>query len=365
MSRPVVPAIAFLVVLVIALSLVVGIVLRPWDTSVFASLGSTSPFVSGGQRSEPSYVGSENTVGWQGHVRDLGTIDRGRAGFVVYGCASCHGLDGKGTRFAPMRISNVEQVRMMVRAGPGGMPSYPKDYMPDEDVNAITAWLLAQQPPVTPKPQPTTPAPTATVTPPPTTTTPTGKPQSGDPVRGASVYSSAGCAACHGKDGKGTSFAPALNSPDLSQKFPTDAAMSNLLRSGKGAMSPYDAGRLPEKNLADVVAYMRSLSGSTPAPTTTPTTTTTTTAAQPKGDATHGEAVYSSSGCAACHGKGGKGSTFAPALNSPSLAQKYATDSSIGAVMRSGIGSMGAYDAGRLSDADLADLIVYLRSLWR
>lgn len=264
-SRPVVPALAFLAVLGMALMLIVGIVLRPWN-QVTADVGAP-----GYNRSQVGIVGVTDQVDWSHSTLGGAFSDRGQAGFVAYGCASCHGLDGRGTRWAPMSVINADQVRAMVRVGPRGMPVYSKEYLVDEDVDAIAAWLLQQKasapktqtPTPTPTPTtttaPTTPAGSTTTQPAPTgTPEPTTTPVSGDAAKGAALYTSLSCAACHGQGGKG-GFAAALNTPEFVGKYATDDSLAAIIRSGKGAMSGYDANRLPDASMADLVAYIRSL----------------------------------------------------------------------------------------------------------
>ncbi|MDP2660984.1 MAG: cytochrome c, partial [Dehalococcoidia bacterium] len=155
--RPVVPALAFVIVLGLALLLIAGIIVRPWEFAAGGSqvnmLAAQSP--SGYDRSPLSFVGSTKEVGWAPMYDTDLSGNSGRAYYVQYGCGSCHGLDGKGSSYAPLRVASAEQVLMMVRVGPGGMPVYPKGYLPDEAVKAIAAWLIAQQPSVKPQPTPT------------------------------------------------------------------------------------------------------------------------------------------------------------------------------------------------------------------
>ncbi|MDO8472335.1 MAG: c-type cytochrome [Dehalococcoidia bacterium] len=284
-TRPVVPTFAFLIVLGFALLMVVGIVIKPWDIVS----GSRVSVVASGvpenySRSELSFVGDVNTVGW--HYNPMAGMNmpesNGQQYFIFYGCASCHGVDGRGTSYAPMRIAQASQVLAMVRIGPSGMPVYPKEYLPDDMVAQIAEWLMSQQPPPpnptpTPAPVTTTPTPTpaptgtptgtpgvtptATPTPLPTTTPipSTPVPAKGDADHGAKLYTSLGCAACHGAGGKGSAFAPALNTPAFASKFAADSDIVTIMRNGKGMMPAFDSGRLTNGDMADLIAFMRSL----------------------------------------------------------------------------------------------------------
>lgn len=266
-KRSPVPALAFVVVLGLALLLIAGIIVRPWQMVSGGSkvdvLDAQAP--SGYSRSPVDYVGSNLDVGFDPQPAAGDTsANAGKAYFVEYGCVSCHGIDGKGTSYAPMSISSAATVLAMVRSGPGGMPVYPKDYLPDDTVKAIAAWLLAQQPPTTsiPTPTPTTaattpPTTTTAATPPATTTTATQP--AGDLVHGASVFSgSLGCSACHGQNAAG-GFGPALNNAQFAQGYPTDASLAAIIRDGKDTMPAFDTSRLSDADLADLIAYIRSL----------------------------------------------------------------------------------------------------------
>ncbi|MBI2865869.1 MAG: cytochrome c [Chloroflexi bacterium] len=290
MSRPVVPVLAFTLVLALALGLILGIILRPWvGLAAGTYLSVDAPSGTGYSRSALSYVGDSRSVNW-GHSAQFlhPELEEGKAYYVAYGCASCHGLDGKGSRWAPMEVSSPGQIGIMVRAGPGGMPAYPKAYLPDEHLEAITSWLASQGavvarptptplPTPTPEPTPASPEPTpvppsegtpvvpseeASPTPMPTPTpspTPTPAAVAGDPERGLALYTQNKCSRCHGKAGAGTDLAPALDTAEFHDKFAQDGDLVRLLREGIGDMPGYDSTKLPEQGLADIIAYVRSL----------------------------------------------------------------------------------------------------------
>lgn len=272
MSKPIVPVLAFTVVLALALALIVGIILRPWGDLSGTYLNSGIVAAKGYDRSVATYVGVSKPISWSHNALTRPEVHAGKAYFVSYGCASCHGLDGKGSRWAPMELSSVGQVRLMVRAGPGGMPEYAKEALPDDHVDQIANWL-ASQGAIVPKPTPT-PAPTAIPAPGPTpvsgatpdttvqptaTPAPTPAPLKGDVSRGQELYTGKKCARCHGKEGVGTDMAPALNTAKVADKYATDEALAQLLRKGSGDMDGYDSTRLSDQELADIIAYMRSL----------------------------------------------------------------------------------------------------------
>jgi mono/diheme cytochrome c family protein len=64
------------------------------------------------------------------------------------------------------------------------------------------------------------------------------------------------CAGCHGSTGQGD--AP-LHGPLLRVYYKTDAALAGVIRNGVGTMPPTTTDDVSDRELADVVAYVRSL----------------------------------------------------------------------------------------------------------
>ena len=80
--------------------------------------------------------------------------------------------------------------------------------------------------------------------------------QAADTQNGAKLYAQY-CVSCHGTNGKGN--IPGV--PDFSRNnalFRSDGALFNSIKMGKGAM-PGFLGILRERDLFDVIAYMRTL----------------------------------------------------------------------------------------------------------
>jgi cytochrome c oxidase cbb3-type subunit 3 len=105
------------------------------------------------------------------------------------------------------------------------------------------------------------------------------------------------CSTCHGADAGGD------EGPDL-RGVPArlgDAAAENIIRRGiPGTTMPRFPG-LSDKDAANIVGFLRSLDIAT-------------TSGTVKGDAKHGEALYQSSGCSACHIIAGQGGVVGPEL---------------------------------------------------
>ena len=95
--------------------------------------------------------------------------------------------------------------------------------------------------------------PTATVPP---TSTPTTGPEFSDPIvqAGYSVFVAAGCSACHGQNGEGTTIAPAL--PGHS-----DGQVRRQVRAPVGIMPVFPPDKISASELDNLVAYITSLGG--------------------------------------------------------------------------------------------------------
>lgn len=64
--------------------------------------------------------------------------------FVTEGCASCHGLDGRGGIIGPSIIgTKAEKLRVETLVGPKGMPPYAASALSDQELADIAAFLNA------------------------------------------------------------------------------------------------------------------------------------------------------------------------------------------------------------------------------
>jgi cytochrome c oxidase cbb3-type subunit 3 len=107
------------------------------------------------------------------------------------------------------------------------------------------------------------------------------------------------CAFCHGLTGGG-GRGPALSSGRFVHGSTTDD-ISNVIRSGvPGTTMP--AFEFEKSELNELIAYVRSLSGSAPK------------ASPVAGDRVKGREIYDRSGCGGCHRIGMEGSVFGPEL---------------------------------------------------
>ncbi len=97
-------------------------------------------------RTEQAFVGPSMAYRGAGQtgtapaVTDPGT--RGSALLVNHGCASCHGLDGRGATVGPPIAGfDATDMRAKTDRGPGGMPAYGQAVLSESDLDAIAAHL--------------------------------------------------------------------------------------------------------------------------------------------------------------------------------------------------------------------------------
>lgn len=71
-------------------------------------------------------------------------VARGRELLVADGCASCHGLEGRGGPVGkPIVGFSAAELRAKTTKGPGGMPAFDKRGLSDEDLAAMAAYLAS------------------------------------------------------------------------------------------------------------------------------------------------------------------------------------------------------------------------------
>ncbi len=75
-----------------------------------------------------------------------------------------------------------------------------------------------------------------------------------DAKKGKELYLSHGCYECHGTVGQGGSAGPRIAPPRTSEE-----AVARYLRQPSGQMPPYTAKVLPDADVADIFAYLKSL----------------------------------------------------------------------------------------------------------
>ena len=289
------PFIGVIILVTTVLVLVVQMTIRPWATDDYGSQTHLSMVeeLNGYTRTELTYIGdiSEAPLGWEpsDHAR---ASSEGYAEFVGYGCASCHGLDGKGSNSVPsVTGTSPRRLANMLEKGPKTMPAYADSHLVGADMDAIAAYLgsFAEATPTpepiarvtaTPFPMPTataapivaptaTPIPVATLAPgiptptpaPPTPTTePTATPAPVDTAHlenAQRLFFDVGCDICHGELAEGSSDGPTIEdlTADDIRNFVRDPQRPANSKFSE-AMDPYDIGSLSEEELDEIIFFL-------------------------------------------------------------------------------------------------------------
>jgi mono/diheme cytochrome c family protein len=169
----------------------------------------------------------------------------------------------------------------------------------------------------------------------------------GNAQNGKRVFESQGCGNCHGDQGQGLSnaakaeAAPRIGPPRLSQTL-----FVNFVRSPVGKMPPYGSKAISDAELADLYAFLQSL------------------APIPKADiasanAQTGQRLFTSYGCYECHGNEGQGATQTGASRIGPIRIPFPA---FVVYVRQPTGQMPPYASKAVSDAELADIYVFLQS---
>ena len=189
--------------------------------------------------------------------------------FVQFACSSCHGEQGKGGVSPDVpaltdvgKTLTLSQLTTIIDHGLGESANPQKPYMPvwgpvisKSQVNDLVEYLHAGLPAVvdaTPVPVPR---------------------DQGPAVAGAALYVRDGCINCHGPSGLGgvanplsaDKTIPSLSGQNFRQEFNTNAKIVDVIRSGSVigkapiASMPHWGGILSDQDLADLVAYLKTL----------------------------------------------------------------------------------------------------------
>ena len=189
--------------------------------------------------------------------------------FTQFACSQCHGEQGKGDVSPDVpaltgvgKAFSVAQLTDIINHGLGEVSNPEKPYMPvwgpvisKTQVNDLVEYLQAGLPKV----DDTEPV-----------TVPTDQ---GAAVAGAALYVRYGCINCHGPSGLGgvpnpeseDKIIPPLSGQDFRSEFNTDEKIKSMIRSGSVigkppiASMPHWGGIIPEEQLNDLVAYLKTL----------------------------------------------------------------------------------------------------------
>lgn len=159
-------------------------------------------------------------------------------------------------------------------------------------------------------------------------------------AKGKQVFASAGCVACHGDQGQGTSLAPQISPPPMQL-----SALIAYVRQPTGKMPPVAATTASDAQLADVYEFLNSVAPKNSS------------ADELKGNADNGKRLFAAYGCYECHGRQGAGASTGPRIGPPAI--------SLVAVLRyvrAPTGQMPPYTSKVVSDQDLGDIYAFLKS---
>jgi ubiquinol-cytochrome c reductase cytochrome c subunit len=170
----------------------------------------------------------------------------------------------------------------------------------------------------------------------------------GDAQNGKKVFEKLGCFRCHGSAGEGMSATgKETGMPKIAGTHLSLRDFVQSLRKPKGQMPPFGAKQVSDEELSDVYAFLQSV------------------ATQPKlelpssANSQNGQKLYVTFGCYECHGYQGQGSvqTGGPRMGPPQIPY-----SGFVAYVRQPTGQMPPYTSKAVSDAQLADIYVFLQS---
>lgn len=177
---------------------------------------------------------------------------------------------------------------------------------------------------------------------------------------GLTVYAE-NCAACHGANGEGSTLAPALNTDELRVRL-SDADIARIVAEGVPGtlMSSWSSALDPAEQQAVVTLISRWGELNT-AGIKLPVIESAPIDSSPEAIA-NGQRLFNLL-CTQCHGIDGYGSPIAPALNNQTFLSQT-PDAAIQAIIAGGVSGTNMPSwGGYLTDADIAAITAYLRSL--
>jgi mono/diheme cytochrome c family protein len=170
----------------------------------------------------------------------------------------------------------------------------------------------------------------------------------GDPQNGKKVFEKLGCLRCHGSAGEGMSQAGKESGPPRIAS--THLSLQDFVRSiraPKGQMPQFSPKQVTDAELSDVYAFLQSVAGQRKLE------------LPPSSNSQNGQHLYTAYGCYECHGYQGQGSvqTGGSRIGPPQIPY-----SGFLAYVRQPTAQMPPYTSKAVSDAQLADIYVFLQS---
>ena len=171
------------------------------------------------------------------------------------------------------------------------------------------------------------------------------------------------CGMCHGFEASGkVGVAPSLSNPDF-LALATDGFIRKTVREGRLGTAMAPRRDVPRETLNDIIAYLRSLPQRPITPVALDLDR------QARGDAENGRHNFSAY-CSSCHGPNGGGYVelgTAPGIGLPGFLRLASDDYILQTVKRGRVGTpmrsfLGSQGLANLSEQDIDDIIVFLRS---
>jgi mono/diheme cytochrome c family protein len=177
---------------------------------------------------------------------------------------------------------------------------------------------------------------------------------------GLRVYAE-NCVACHGANGEGSSLAPALNTDELRIRL-SDADIARIITEGvPGTLMSSWSNALDTAQQQAVILLISQWGELNAAGVSLPTIEAAPLDMSPQAVAS-GKRLFDLL-CTQCHGIDGYGSPIAPALNNQTFLSQN-PDAIVQAIIAGGVtGTVMPAWSGYLTDADIAAITAYLRSL--
>jgi mono/diheme cytochrome c family protein len=169
-----------------------------------------------------------------------------------------------------------------------------------------------------------------------------------DPQKGKNVFEQLGCFRCHGSAGEGMSQTGKEAGPP--KIAATRLSLQDFVRSVRvpqGQMPPFGPKQVSDAALSDVYAFLQSV-GSRPK-----------VELPSSANSEKGQHFYTAFGCYECHGFQGQGSTQ---TGGPRLGPPQIPFSGFVAYVREPTSQMPPYSSKAVSEAQLADIYVFLQS---
>jgi mono/diheme cytochrome c family protein len=171
----------------------------------------------------------------------------------------------------------------------------------------------------------------------------------GNAQKGTLIFENLGCNKCHGSEGEGVpGSGPGGGVPRIASTSLALPAFIQQVRKPKGVMPPFGNDKASDSDLADVYAFLQTQKA--------PANPESTAAANPS----NGQRLFVRDGCYECHGYLGQGST---STGGTRLGPPQIPLSAFTSYVREPTGQMPPYTAKVISDADLAEIYNFLKSV--